>query len=176
MQSRWAPVEVDVYDEHLTPHTSEYIDNLRNCQQSTIKNNELNSISWRGDKEAEATEIGECKRFKVKKDRSFIINKTYQMIILPLFYQSCFQNLLTPKQYKMLEILIMLLQFHKTVTIEKLSSVFPQPIKFESRRRSILHIFTVTSVVDWIHMVSPDKTMAKNQQVSFRETTDIRHW
>jgi hypothetical protein len=29
------------------------------------------------------------------------------------------------------------LQFHKTVTIEKLSSVFPQPIKFESRRRSI---------------------------------------
>lgn len=37
----------------------------------------------------------------------------------------------------MLEILIMLLQFHKTVTIEKLSSVFPQPIKFESRRRSI---------------------------------------
>ncbi|MDM9584866.1 IS4 family transposase [Nostoc sp. GT001] len=37
----------------------------------------------------------------------------------------------------MLEILVMLLQFHKTVTIEKLSSIFPQPIKFESRRRSI---------------------------------------
>ena len=37
----------------------------------------------------------------------------------------------------MLEILVLLLQFHKTVTIEKLSSVFPQPIKFESRRRSI---------------------------------------
>ncbi|WP_225895987.1 IS4 family transposase [Dendronalium phyllosphericum] len=31
----------------------------------------------------------------------------------------------------------MLLQFHKTVTIEKLASVFPQPILFESRRRSI---------------------------------------
>ncbi|MEH2203868.1 MAG: hypothetical protein V7K53_07250 [Nostoc sp.] len=37
----------------------------------------------------------------------------------------------------MLEILLMLLQFHKTVTIEKLATVFPQPIKFESRRRSI---------------------------------------
>ncbi|MEH1848413.1 MAG: IS4 family transposase [Nostoc sp.] len=37
----------------------------------------------------------------------------------------------------MLEILIMLLQFHKTVTIEKLATVFPQPIRFESRRRSI---------------------------------------
>lgn len=37
----------------------------------------------------------------------------------------------------MLEILVMLLQFHKTVTIEKLATVFPQPILFESRRRSI---------------------------------------
>ena len=57
--------------------------------------------------------------------------------MLPKFYQNCFENLLTPSQYKMLEILIMLLQFHKTVTIEKLATVFPQPIKFESRRRSI---------------------------------------
>lgn len=57
--------------------------------------------------------------------------------MIPKFYQTCFQNLLTPTQYKMLEILIMLLQFHKTVTIEKLASVFPQPIQFESRRRSI---------------------------------------
>jgi hypothetical protein len=57
--------------------------------------------------------------------------------MLPKFYQNCFQNLLTPAQYKMLEILIMLLQFHKTVTMEKLATVFPQPIKFESRRRSI---------------------------------------
>ena len=57
--------------------------------------------------------------------------------MLPKFYQNCAQNLLTPAQYKMLEILVLLLQFHKTVTIEKLSSVFPQPIKFESRRRSI---------------------------------------
>ncbi|MBH8554016.1 IS4 family transposase, partial [Nostocaceae cyanobacterium CENA357] len=57
--------------------------------------------------------------------------------MLPKFYQNCFQNVLTPAQYKMLEILIMLLQFHKTVTIEKLATVFPQPIKFESRRLSI---------------------------------------
>ena len=57
--------------------------------------------------------------------------------MLPKFYQNCFQNVLTPAQYKMLEILIMLLQFHKTVTIEKLATVFPQPIKFASRRRSI---------------------------------------
>jgi len=37
----------------------------------------------------------------------------------------------------MLQVLVMLLQFHKTVTIEKLATLFPQPIRFESRRRSI---------------------------------------
>lgn len=57
--------------------------------------------------------------------------------MLPQFYQSCFQNLLTPCQYKMLQIIVLLLQFHKTVTIEKLATVLPQPIQFESRRRSI---------------------------------------
>lgn len=69
----------------------------------------------------------------VEKDRSVLLNKTYQMIILPKLYQNCFQNLLTPTQYKMLEIVVMLLQFHKTVTIEKLATLFPQPIRFESR-------------------------------------------
>ncbi|MEP0852647.1 hypothetical protein [Funiculus sociatus] len=57
--------------------------------------------------------------------------------MLPAFYQNCFQNILTPTQYKMLQILVMLLQFHKTVTLEKLGTLFPQPIRFESRCRSI---------------------------------------
>ena len=57
--------------------------------------------------------------------------------MLPEFYQKCFQNLLTPTQYKMLQILVLVIQFHKTVTLEKLATVFPQPILFESRRRSI---------------------------------------
>ncbi len=37
----------------------------------------------------------------------------------------------------MLQLLVMLLQFHKQVTIERLATVFPQPILFESRRRSL---------------------------------------
>lgn len=57
--------------------------------------------------------------------------------MLPQFYQSCFQNLLIPCQYKMLQIIVLLLQFHQTVTIEKLATVLPQPIQFESRQRSI---------------------------------------
>lgn len=81
--------------------------------------------------------VEECDAFRVEKDRSSIVNKTYLMKMLPKFYQNCFQELLTPTQYTMLQILVMLLQFHKTVTIEKLATVFPQPIRFESRRKSI---------------------------------------
>jgi hypothetical protein len=81
--------------------------------------------------------VERCDAFKVEKDRSSLLNKTYLMIMLPEFYQKCFQNLLTPTQYKMLQILVLLMQFHKSVTLEKLATVFPQPILFESRRRSI---------------------------------------
>jgi hypothetical protein len=68
------------------------------------------------------------------------------MKTLPEFYQNCFQNLLTPTQYTMLQILIILLQFHKQVTIEKLATVFPQPIKFESRRRSIQRFLVLSKL------------------------------
>jgi hypothetical protein len=59
------------------------------------------------------------------------------MKMLPQFNQTCASSRLNPTQYKMLQIVVMLLQFHKTVTIERLATVFPQPIKDESRRRSL---------------------------------------
>lgn len=43
----------------------------------------------------------------------------------------------------MLQLLVVLLQFHKSVTLEKLATVFPQPIQFESRRRSIQRFLLV---------------------------------
>lgn len=43
----------------------------------------------------------------------------------------------------MLQLLVGLLQFHKSVTLEKLATVFPQPIQFESRRRSIQRFLLV---------------------------------
>jgi hypothetical protein len=66
--------------------------------------------------------------------------------MLPEFYQKCFQNLLTPTQYKMLQILVLVIQFHKTVTLEKLATVFPQPILFESRRRSIQRFLVLPQI------------------------------
>ncbi|MBD1943570.1 IS4 family transposase [Coleofasciculus sp. FACHB-712] len=86
--------------------------------------------------------------------------------MLPKFYQNCFQNVLTPGQYKMLSILIMLLQFHKTVTIEKLATVFPQPIRFESRRRSIQRFLLLPQLTIqylWFPLI---KKWIKNSQIT----------
>jgi hypothetical protein len=44
---------------------------------------------------------------------------------------------LTPTQYLTIEILILLLQSYKTVQLERLAALFPQPIKYESRRRNL---------------------------------------
>ena len=57
--------------------------------------------------------------------------------MLPQFYLACFQSQLSPTQLLTLEILVGMLQFHKNVRIERLAALFPQPILFESRRRSL---------------------------------------
>ena len=59
------------------------------------------------------------------------------MQILPEFYQTHLQSQLKPSQYLDLQRLVFLLQSQKQVCLEKLASVFPVPIKFESRRRSL---------------------------------------
>jgi len=105
-----------------------------------------NLKTWRGDKRLEVTRVEECDAFRVEKDKSSILNKTCLMIMLPKFNQKCFQNLLTPTQYELLQILVLLLQFHRTVTLEKLATVFPQPIKFESRRRSLQRCLSLSKL------------------------------
>jgi hypothetical protein len=57
--------------------------------------------------------------------------------MFPQFYQTCLQANLSASQYLTIQILILLLQRHRTVQLEKLAALFPQPITFESRRRSL---------------------------------------
>jgi hypothetical protein len=57
--------------------------------------------------------------------------------MLPSFYQSCLQTQLSETQFITLEILVELLQKERRVTIERLATLFPQPILFESRRRNL---------------------------------------
>ena len=57
--------------------------------------------------------------------------------MLPEFYHKCFAKLLTPREYTTLQLIIFLLQSHKTIQIEKLAALLPIPIKYESRRRHL---------------------------------------
>lgn len=57
--------------------------------------------------------------------------------MLPPFYQACLQSQLSDTQFVTLEILVELLQQERQVTIERLATLFPQPILFESRRRNL---------------------------------------
>jgi len=79
----------------------------------------------------------------VKKERPRIINKTVLTKMLPQSYQACFQNQLKATQYVTLQILVGLLQFYKQVSIELLATLMPEPILFESRRRSLQRFLVV---------------------------------
>lgn len=57
--------------------------------------------------------------------------------MLPEFYLSCLESQLSKSQVLTLKILVWLLQFHKTVRIERLAACLPLPILFESRRRHL---------------------------------------
>jgi hypothetical protein len=49
--------------------------------------------------------------------------------MLPKFYQTLLRQHLSESQYLTLELLLLLIQAHRCVTLSKLASVFPQPIQ-----------------------------------------------
>jgi Transposase DDE domain len=57
--------------------------------------------------------------------------------MLPLSYQTCLQSQLSETQFVTLEILVELLQQERQVMIERLATLFPQPILFDSRRKAL---------------------------------------
>ena len=57
--------------------------------------------------------------------------------MLPEFYHKCLSQLLTSRQYATLRIIVLILQSYRTIQIEKLASILPIPIKYQSRRRHI---------------------------------------
>ncbi len=76
--------------------------------------------------------------------------------MLPQFYQTQLQSRLNLTQYLTLQLLVGLLQFHKQVRIERLAALFPQPILFESRRRSIqrfLQLPQLSVVILWFPII-----------------------
>lgn len=57
--------------------------------------------------------------------------------MLPEFYHKCISKVLAARQYATLRIIVLILQSYRTIQIEKLASILPVPIKYQSRRRHI---------------------------------------
>ncbi len=66
--------------------------------------------------------------------------------MLPSFYQACLQSQLSDAQFITLEILVELLQKERRITIERLATLFPQPILFESRRRNLQRFLNLPQI------------------------------
>ncbi len=83
----------------------------------------------------------------VEKDRSSIVNKTYLMIMIPLFYQKQLKSQLSSAEYLFLQILVVnILQSIKNVNLERLANGIPLPIKFESRRKRIQRFLSLPNL------------------------------
>jgi len=57
--------------------------------------------------------------------------------MFPPFYQKTLRAHLNESQYLTLQLLLLLLQVHRQVKLSVLASVFPQPIQYQSRKRSL---------------------------------------
>lgn len=57
--------------------------------------------------------------------------------MFPELYQKVFDINLSPSQNLTLQLLVMLVQSYRTVTLSRLAELFPQPIKYESRVRNL---------------------------------------
>jgi hypothetical protein len=66
--------------------------------------------------------------------------------MLPPSYQKIFQKHLSEQQYLTLEILLLLIQAHRQVKLSRLSSLFPQAITYESRKRNLQRFLLVNKL------------------------------
>lgn len=77
--------------------------------------------------------------------------------MLPPFYQAHLQQCLTSRHYLLVNLLVLLLQWHKQVRLERLAANLPLPIQFEGRRRCLQRLFASPQLcIDtlWLPLVS----------------------
>jgi hypothetical protein len=102
--------------------------------------------------------------------------------MLPSFNQSCLKSKLSPTQFITLEILVELLQQERQISIERLATLFLQPILFESRRRNLQRFLSLPQmtpealwfpiVKQWIKQHTP---RSQTLQIVLNRTQWDRH-
>ena len=83
--------------------------------------------------------------------------------MFPQFYQRVLETHLSPTQYLTLQLLILLLQSHRQVSLARLGQLFPQPIKYESRLRNLqrfLNLPNLSAKLLWFPII---KQLLKQQ-------------
>jgi hypothetical protein len=83
--------------------------------------------------------------------------------MLPPFYQAHLQQCLSSRHYLLVNLLVLLLQWHKQVRLERLAANLPLPIQFEGRRRCLQRLFSSPQLLhryplvafSWLLAVSP---------------------
>jgi hypothetical protein len=66
--------------------------------------------------------------------------------MLPVFYQTYLESELSSSEYKLLQIIIIVLQTIRKIALESLATHLPLPIKFESRRRKIQRFLSLPNL------------------------------
>lgn len=98
--------------------------------------------------------------------------------MLPPFYQIILRKHLSESQYLTLELLLLLIQSHQTVQLSTLASVFPQPIKKESRKRNLQRFLKLPQlrvkllwfplIKYWIRQIETGKNLNHQQRHKFK--------
>ncbi|WP_427162864.1 IS4 family transposase [Aliinostoc sp. HNIBRCY26] len=76
--------------------------------------------------------------------------------MIPELYQKVFEIHLNKSQYLTLQLLIMLVQSYRNVSLSQLAELFPQPIKYESRVRNLqrfLNLPQLSAKVLWFPII-----------------------
>ena len=94
--------------------------------------------------------------------------------MLPASYQKILKAHLSESQYITIQLLILLLQHHRQVTLGTLASVFPQPIQAESRRKNLkqflslpklnLKLLWLPLIKYWISQVDKGRGLNRKQK------------
>ncbi|NEP52288.1 MAG: IS4 family transposase [Moorea sp. SIO3C2] len=98
--------------------------------------------------------------------------------MLSPFYQTILRKHLSESQYLTLELLLLLIQSHHTVRLSTLASVFPQPIKKESRKRNLQRFLVLPQlsikllwfplIKYWIRQIETGKNLNHQQRRKFK--------
>lgn len=99
--------------------------------------------------------------------------------MLPEFYHKCISQLLTPRQYATLRIIILILQSYRIIQIEKLASILPIPIKYQSRRRHIQRFLVIpqlTTQCIWFPIIKKWLKINQNRKKVCYLALDRTRW